>query len=320
MAKLKDLAKRPERLSAGHRLCPGCGVPSVARLALRSTEDNLVVCIATGCLEVSTTIYPYTAWRVSFIHNAFENAAATISGAEAAYRALQKRGKIKQPYKFIAFGGDGGTYDIGLQALSGAMERGHNIVYICYDNEAYQNTGNQRSSSTPHGSDTTTTPIGKKSFGREGRRKDLTAIIAAHHIPYVAQATTDNWKNLSRVLERALDVEGPAFINVLSPCVPGWKYEEKDTINISRLAAKTCFWPSYEVDHGVWKLNFTPKEKLPVEEFLKPQGRFRHLFRPENRHVIDELQQEVDDNWEELLIRCGKKPVKVADVSSSEAK
>ncbi len=306
MAKLKDLALIPERLSGGHRLCPGCGIPAIVRLGLRMTDSHLVVGAATGCLEVSTTIYPYTAWKCSFIHNAFENVAATVSGVEAAYRVLHRKGKIKAPYKFIAFGGDGGTYDIGLQSLSGAMERGHNMVYVCYDNEAYQNTGNQRSSSTPHGSNTTTTPVGKKSFGRSGQRKDLTAILVAHHIPYVAQATADNWKDLSRKFQRAFEVDGPAFINVLSPCVPGWKYDEKLTVDISRLAANTCFWPSYEVDHGVWKLNYKPKQKLPVEEFLKLQGRFRHLFRPENRHVIEELQAEVDERWAEILERCEK--------------
>lgn len=308
MAKLKELAKRPERLSGGHRLCPGCGAPPIARMALRSTEENLVVAVATGCLEVSTTIYPYSAWRVSFIHNAFENAAATISGVEAAYKALKKRGKVKENFKFIAFGGDGGTYDIGLQSLSGAMERGHNMVYICYDNEAYQNTGSQRSSSTPHGSHTTTTPVGTQSYGREGKRKDLTAIMAAHHIPYVAQTSPHNWKDMSRKFERALEVDGPAFVNVLSPCVPGWKYDAKDTMEIARLAANTCFWPLYEVDNGKWKLNYFPKEKLPVEEFLKTQGRFRHLFRPEHRHVIDELQQEIDEQWERLLFLTGRKP------------
>jgi pyruvate ferredoxin oxidoreductase beta subunit len=307
MAKLKDLAKRPERLSGGHRLCPGCGAPPIARMALRSTEDHLVVAVATGCLEVSTTIYPYTAWKVSFIHNAFENAAATISGVEAAYRALKRRGKVKEKFKFIAFGGDGGTYDIGLQSLSGAMERGHNMVYICYDNEAYQNTGNQRSSSTPMGSNTTTTPVGTQSYGRKGKRKDLTAIMAAHHIPYAAQTAVHNWKDLSRKLEHALAIDGPAFINVFSPCVPGWKYNAEDTMEISRLAANTCFWPLYEVDEGKWKLNYFPKEKLPVEEFLKTQGRFRHLFRPENQHVIEELQQEVDEQWERLLFLSGKK-------------
>jgi len=306
MAKLKDLALKPERLSGGHRLCPGCGVPAVARLALKCTDDHLLVGAATGCLEVSTTIYPYSAWKCSFIHNAFENVAATVSGAEAAYRALKKRGKIKDNFKFIAFGGDGGTYDIGLQSLSGAMERGHNMVYVCYDNEAYQNTGNQRSSSTPMGSNTTTTPVGSESYGRVGKRKDLTAIMAAHHIPYVAQAGAHNWKDLSNKFQRALEVDGPAFINVLTPCVPGWKYDGKDTINISRIAAETCFWPIYEIDHGVWKLNYFPKEKKPVEEFLKTQGRFRHLFRPENRHVIDLLQEEVDEYWERLLYLCGK--------------
>lgn len=307
MAKLKDYALIPERLSGGHRLCPGCGIPPIVRLGLRQTNAHLVVGAATGCLEVSTTIYPYTAWKCSFIHNAFENVAATISGAEAAWRVLQRRGKMKHLYKFIAFGGDGGTYDIGLQSLSGAMERGHNMVYVCYDNEAYQNTGNQRSSSTPIGSNTTTTPVGKKSAGKTGWRKDLTAIIAAHHIPYVAQASPDNWKDLARKFNRAFEVEGPAFINVLSPCVPGWKYEEHLSIDMVRLAVKTCFWPLYEVDHGVWKLNYKPKEKLPVEEFLKPQGRFRHLFRPENRPVIEELQREVDQRWEELLSRCEAK-------------
>jgi pyruvate ferredoxin oxidoreductase beta subunit len=309
MAKLKDLVMEPELLSSGHRLCPGCGIPAFMRLALHMAgKNNVVVCGATGCLEVSSTIYPYSAWNCSFLHNAFENSAATMSGVETAYRALVKRGKMKAPYKFLAFGGDGGTYDIGLQSLSGAMERGHNMVYVCYDNEAYQNTGNQRSSSTPMGSNTTTTPVGKKSYGRVGFRKDLTAILIAHHIPYVAQATVDNWKDLSRKFERAFEVEGPAFINVLAPCVPGWKYDEKLTVEISRLAAKTCFWPAFEVDHGKWKLNYKPKEKLPVEDFLKPQGRFRHLFRPENRHVIDMLQAEVDGRWAEVLERCESSP------------
>ncbi|HEX7343808.1 MAG TPA: pyruvate ferredoxin oxidoreductase, partial [bacterium] len=142
------------------------------------------------------------------------------------------------------------------------------------------------------------------SFGRSGWRKDLTAIMIAHHIPYVAQGTAENWKDLSRKFERAFQVEGPAFINVLSPCVPGWKYDEHATVDMLRLAIKTCFWPVYEVDNGVWKLNYKPKEKLPVEEFLKTQGRFRHLFRPENRHVIDELQDEVDQKWNELVRRC----------------
>lgn len=306
MAKLKDLVKMPEQLTGGHRLCPGCGAPPIFRLALRAAGEHSVIGVATGCVEVSTTIYPYSAWKNSFIHNAFENSAATISGVEAAYKALRKRGRLEKEYKFIAAGGDGGTYDIGLQSLSGAMERGHNMVYICYDNEAYQNTGNQRSSSTPMGSNTTTSPAGKVIPGRQGWRKDLTAIIAAHHVPYVAQGTGFHWNDLYRKFQRAFEVEGPAFINVLSPCVPGWKYSAEMTMHYNKLAVDTNFWPLFEVDNGEWKLNKKPKERLPIEEWLKGQGRFRHLFVPKNRYMIEELQNEIDTRWEELLKRCGK--------------
>ncbi|MBL7191821.1 pyruvate ferredoxin oxidoreductase [bacterium] len=310
MAKLKDLAAMPEKLSGGHRLCPGCGAPPIFRLALRAAGENSVIGIATGCLEVSTTIYPYTAWRNSFIHSAFENSAATISGVEAAYKALKRRGKMDAEYKFLAVGGDGGTYDIGLQSLSGAMERGHDMVYICYDNEAYQNTGNQRSSSTPMGSNTSTSPTGTQSYGRKGWRKDLTGIMAAHNIPYVAQSTGYHWRDLYNKLEKAFTVEGPAFINVLSPCVPGWKYSMEKTMHYNDLAVGTCFWPLFEVENGVWKINRIPKNKLPIEEWLKGQGRFRHLFQPKNRHVIDQLQEEVDHKWEALLVRCEVKAAK----------
>ena len=306
MAKLKDLVKMPEQLTGGHRLCPGCGAPHIFRLVLRAAGEHSVIGIATGCLEVSTTIYPYSAWKNSFIHNAFENSAATISGVEAAYKALRKRGKLDKEFKFIAVGGDGGTYDIGLQSLSGALERGHDMVYICYDNEAYQNTGNQRSSSTPMGSNTTTSPAGKVIPGRQGWRKDLTAIAAAHHIPFVAQATGFHWNDLYRKLQRAFEVKGPAFINVLAPCVPGWKYSEEKTMHYNKLAVDTNFWPLFEVDNGEWKLNKKPKERKPIEEWLKGQGRFRHLFTPKNRYMIDELQNEVDTRWNDLLKRCGK--------------
>lgn len=296
----------PEMLSGGHRLCPGCGAPPIFRLALRAAGPHCVVCCATGCVEVSTTIYPYSAWRTSFMHSAFENSAATASGVEAAFKALKKRGKVNVDYKILAAGGDGGTYDIGLQSLSGAMERGHNMVYICYDNEAYQNTGNQRSSSTPMGSNTTTSPAGKVIPGKQGYRKDLTSIMAAHGIPYVAQSTGFHWNDLYRKLERAFQVDGPAFINVLSPCVPGWKYAENKTMELNEIAVSTNFWPLFEVDNGVWKLNKKPKERLPIEEWLKPQGRFRHLFVPKNRYMIDELQKEIDYKWDQLLKRCGQ--------------
>ena len=307
MAKLKDLAKMPERLAGGHRLCPGCGAPNIFRLAMRAAGPNSVIGIATGCVEVSTTIYPYSAWKNSFIHSAFENSAATISGVEAAYKALRRRGKLDKEFKFMAAGGDGGTYDIGLQSLSGALERGHNMVYLCYDNEAYQNTGNQRSSSTPMGANTTTSPVGNVSYGRVGERKDLTAIVAAHHIPYVAQSTGFHWNDLYKKLEKAFAVEGPAFLNVLSPCVPGWKYPMEKTMHYSQVAFETNFWPLYEIENGVYIINKIPKERLPIEEWLKGQGRFRHLFIPKNRHVIEKLQAEVDKRWDELLVRAGKK-------------
>jgi len=303
----KELSKRPERLAPGHRLCAGCGASIIVRQMLAAIDDPVILANATGCLEVATTIYPYTAWRVPWIHNAFENAASTISGVEAAYRSLVKQGKIpEQNVKFLAFGGDGGTYDIGLQALSGAVERGHQFLYVCYDNGAYMNTGIQRSSATPHGAHTTTSPAGKVIPGKQQYRKDLTAIMAAHGIPYVAQAAPSQWRDLMKKTRKAVECGGPAFMNVLSSCNRGWRHGTDETIEITQLGVDTCYWPLFEVEDGEWKLTYKPKEKPPIEEWLKRQGRFRHLFRPENRHVIDELQAEVDRSWERLLKLCGE--------------
>jgi len=303
----KELAKKPDRLSPGHRLCVGCAAPIVVRQILAAIDDPVVVTNATGCLEVATTIYPYTAWRVPWIHNAFENAASTISGVEAAYRSMVRQGKIpERNIKFIAFGGDGGTYDIGFQALSGALERGHQFLYICYNNEAYMNTGIQRSGATPLGAHTTTSPAGSVIPGKQQMRKDLTAIVAAHDIPYVAQAAPTQWKDLMEKVRKAVNCGGPAFLNILASCNRGWRHETYETLEITQLAVDTCYWPLYEVENGVWRLTYKPKEKLPVEEWLKRQGRFRHLFRPENRHLIDELQAEVDRRWERLLFLCGE--------------
>ncbi len=304
----KELAKKPDRLSPGHRLCAGCAAPIIVRQMLAAIDDPVVVANATGCLEVATTIYPYTAWRVPWIHNAFENAASTIAGVETAYRSLVRQGKIpERNVKFIAFGGDGGTYDIGLQALSGALERGHQFLYVCYNNEAYMNTGIQRSGATPLGAHTTTSPAGSVIPGKQQMRKDLTAIVAAHDIPYVAQAAPSQWKDLMEKTRKAVNCGGPAFLNVLSSCNRGWRHETYETLEITQLAVDTCYWPLFEVENGVWRLTYKPKEKLPVEEWLKRQGRFRHLFRPENRHLIDELQAEVDRRWERLLFLCGEK-------------
>jgi pyruvate ferredoxin oxidoreductase beta subunit len=306
---LKTLTEKEERITGGHRMCAGCGAPIVVRTVLRALkpEDHAVVGVATGCLEVSTCLYPYTAWKDSFIHSAFENAAATVSGAEAAYRALAKVGKVKGTTKFIAFGGDGGTYDIGFQALSGAMERGHDMVYVCYDNEAYMNTGIQRSSSTPKYADTTTSPAGSEIPGKVQFKKDLTMIMAAHNIPYVAQtAPFRNLKDLYEKAEKALYTPGPAFLNVLAPCPRGWRYNTPQLMEIVRLAIETCVWPLYEVIEGKFILNYKPKNKLPVVEYLKPQGRFRHLFTKENEGLLEEIQKEVDRRWNRLLELCGE--------------
>jgi len=305
--KLKELAQQPERLAPGHRMCAGCAEPIIVRQTLHATTDPVVVANATGCLEVATTIYPFTAWRVPWIHSAFENAAATAAGVEAAYRSLVRQGKIKdQQVKFIAFAGDGGTYDIGLQALSGALERGHKMLYICLDNEAYMNTGIQRSGATPLGAWTTTSPVGNVIPGKTQYRKPLTEIIAAHDIPYVAQAAPHNWRDYMTKVQKALDADGPSFINVLSPCPRGWRHDTDETVEMSRLAWETCFWPLFEVENGEWRITARPKEKKPLAEWLKRQGRFSHLFTPANRHLIDELQAEVDRRWDKLLKLCGE--------------
>lgn len=301
MATLKELSRVPEVLAPGHRMCAGCGAPVVVRQILRGAKSPVVVGSATGCLEVSTTIYPYTSWNSPFIHTAFENAAASLSGVEAAYRSLKRQGKITDDMKFVCFGGDGGTYDIGLQSLSGAMERGHNMVYVCYDNGAYMNTGIQRSSATPRGADTTTTPVGKVQPGKQDNRKDLTKIMMAHEIPYVAQVSPSHWNDMYQKSEKAFAVDGPAFINALAPCPRGWRYDSKDTIEMCKLAVDTCFWPLYEVVEGKVRVTHKPRNKKPVVEFLKAQGRFRHLFRPENEEILEQIQAEVDRKWEELL-------------------
>jgi pyruvate/2-oxoacid:ferredoxin oxidoreductase beta subunit len=528
MATLKELTKRPKVLTGGHRLCAGCGASIGVRQVLLGTEDPVVVGCATGCLEVTTTIYPYTAWKSPFIHNAFENVAATISGVETAYRALKKKGKIKKEIKFVAFGGDGGTYDIGLQSLSGALERGHKMVYVCYNNEAYMNclslstliatkdglkriteikvgeqvyafdmkthrlvlkrcsgvfdngvhdayelstlhhsikatsnhpflvlkrngrgrenelvwkelkdissgdeivvskqlvpgkskrfdynkvkkgdykvnrinnylrtneeyvyinsvnlaefinslsfgqgssaervhssvltlpqeenypvqnfligneyfamervkeiklvgkeatldlriedehnfiangivvhnTGIQRSGATPCGASTTTAPAGKVKPGKEQFRKDLTSIVAAHHIPYVAQASISHWKDLVNKAEKAFKADGPAFINMLVPCHRGWRYPMEKTVEISKLAVDTGFWPLFEVENGVWRITIRPKERKPIIEWIKSQGRFSHLLKEENKEFLERVQKEVDDYWKYLEGMC----------------
>lgn len=311
MANIKELTATPERLCGGHRLCGGCGASICVRQVLMGAGDSdVVVTSATGCLEVSTSVYPYSAWTGSFIHNAFENSAATCSGVESAFNALKRAGKIPadKDIKFVAFGGDGGTYDIGFQSLSGAMERGHNMVYVCYDNNAYMNTGIQRSSATPKGAWTTTAEVGKVQQGKVQKRKDLTSIIADHNIAYVAQATIGDWKDLTAKAQKAFDAEGPAFLNVLAPCPRGWRIPFDQTVEIARLAVKSKVWPLFEVDHGVWTMKeVKDKDLIPVVDYLKPQGRFKHLFKPGNEALLDEIQSDTDQYYDYVRGRCGLK-------------
>ncbi|NTU71717.1 MAG: pyruvate ferredoxin oxidoreductase [Coriobacteriia bacterium] len=307
MANIKELSRREDRLAGGHRLCAGCGASiAVRQILLGAGTEPVVAGCATGCLEVSTTIYPYTSWKTPFIHNAFENSSATISGVEAAFKGLKAAGKIPadKKVKFVAFGGDGGTYDIGLQALSGAMERGHDMVYVCYDNGAYMNTGIQRSSATPFGAWATTAEVGKAQQGKTQRRKDLTSIIAAHGVPYAAQASVSHWKDLTAKAEKAFAVDGPAFLNVLAPCPRGWRTKPEDTIQIAKAAVQTGFWPCFEVEDGEWRMTVNVRERKPIEEFLKPQGRFKHLFTPENAELLSAVQAEVDRYWNYVEKRC----------------
>ena len=300
------VANKPAVFESGHRMCAGCGAPPVARMIMRALKegDHAVVSNATGCMEVSTCIYPYSSWSSSYIHTAFENAASTCSGVEAAYNTMKRKGKLKEDehFKFISFGGDGGTYDIGLQSLSGAMERGHDMTYVCYDNGAYMNTGIQRSSATPHFADTTTSPAGEVIPGKMQVRKDLTEIMEAHHLPYVAQtAAFMNFKDLYEKAEKAIYTKGPTFLNVLAPCPRGWGYPTDMLMPINKLAVDTCYWPLYEIENGKYKITYKPAKKLPIEEFLRPQRRFKHMFKPGNEWMIEEFQKEVDKRWQELL-------------------
>jgi pyruvate ferredoxin oxidoreductase beta subunit len=301
---LKQLTQNEDLLAGGHRACAGCTGANILRQIMLTAGRDTVVGGATGCMEVVTTIFPYTAWKTSFIHSAFENCAATVSGVETAFRSLKKHGELpvhREKMNFIAFGGDGGTYDIGLQSLSGAMERGHNMLYVCYDNEAYMNTGIQRSSATPMGAHTSTAPAGSVKQGKEQNRKDLTKILVAHNIPYVAQTTPFHWKDLAMKVEKALAVEGPAFINILMPCTVGWHFDPAIGMELAKEAVENNFWPLFEVENGVYTINHKPKERAPVVEWMKKQGRFKHLFKPGNEHLLVASQATVDSEWQKLL-------------------
>jgi len=324
MSRLKRLARNQngvQPLGGGHALCQGCGAPAIVRTVLSSIDTPVIVVNATGCLEVATSRYPITAWNVPWMHTAFENTAAVASGVEAAFKALKRRGTIPGGDKdvtIVAFGGDGGTYDIGLQALSGALERGHRFLYVCYDNGAYMNTGIQRSGATPYGADTTTSPVGSVSLGKLQQRKDLTAIAAAHHVPFVGQASGARWQDLSSKVERAVAMEGPAFLNVMSDCPLGWGHESRDGLDVMRAAQDSLFWPLFEIVNGEYALSYRPRKVIPVVDFLKTQKRFAHLFKPGNEALLVAIQEQVEDDWRRLLALCGEPVTELPVVKPAE--
>jgi pyruvate ferredoxin oxidoreductase beta subunit len=293
---LKDVPTE-EYLAPGHRGCAGCGNTIAARLALKASGKDTIVVSSTGCLEVTTTPYPETAWKVPWIHANFENAAAVASGIEAALKVLIKKGKRKTKEKVFAIAGDGGTVDIGLQALSGAMERGHNMVYICIDNEAYMNTGVQRSSSTPYGASTTTSPAGKFSIGEDRQKKDVPRIIADHDVPYVATASIAFPLDYMEKVKKAVSIDGPSYIHVLTPCPTGWGFPTEKTIELGRLAVDSGMWVLYEIINGKERVTYKPTVKAPVGDYLKQQKRFRHL----DGKTIEQIQENIDERWKSLF-------------------
>jgi pyruvate ferredoxin oxidoreductase beta subunit len=279
-----------EFFAPGHRACAGCGAVIGVRLALKVLGKNTIAVSATGCLEVISTPYPETAWEIPWIHVAFENAAAVASGVDAALKSLGRKSNV------VVFGGDGGTADIGFQALSGAMERGQNIIYICYDNEAYMNTGVQRSGATPFGASTTTSPAGLKSFGEDKPKKNIPMIMVAHNIPYVATASISYPEDFMKKVKKASEIEGPCYIHLQQPCTTGWGYDPADTIELGRLAVETGAWILYEVENGEFKITYRPTQKKPLIEYLKAQKRFKHLAERE----VAMLQDYVDRTCSEL--------------------
>jgi len=318
---LKDAAYIKDTLMSGHRLCAGCAHPIVGRMIMKASADiPTIVTNATGCLEVATTIFPFTSWNVPWLHNAFENAAANASGIEATWRAQRRSGKGPlakyENLNVIAFGGAGGTYDIGFQAISGAFERGHHFTYVLMDNEAYMNTGIQRSGGTPLAASTTTSPAGSVIKGKTQWKKPIDEIMIAHEIPYVATMSPAYPQDVLDKCRKAFSIEGPKFLHAFIPCTRGWRYPTADSVTLARLATQTCIFPLYEVtrENGrpVYKLSGAsaaiarrPQSKKPVEEYLKGQGRFRHLFKPkEDKELLAAIQEGVDHRWQLLLEKC----------------
>ena len=292
------LIKKKENFAPGHRACIGCGEALAVRLVFKAIDNNVIVANATGCMEIVASQLPNSSWHVPWIHTLFENPAAVASGIEAAYKAMRRKGKpLPENTKVVAIGGDGATSDIGLQAISGAMERGHDFTYICFDNEAYMNTGIQRSSATPFGAATTTSPAGKKSFGQFSWKKNMPEIAAAHNIPYVATACHSYPFDLMAKVRKAVDTPGPAYIHILSVCPTGWRSATDTVIKLGRLAVQTGMFPLYEVENGRYTMSVDLPELRPIKDYLSQQGRFRHL----SDDIIDQIQERVELEYNKLL-------------------
>ena len=303
--------ERSNAITSGHRACQGCGEALGARYALdtamRATDGDMIAANATGCLEVFTTPYPETSWQMPWMHSLFGNAPAVATGMQAAMKAKGRKTRI------VAQGGDGGTVDIGFGCLSGMFERNDDVLYICYDNEAYMNTGVQRSGATPGGARTATTmPAGEESPGNVfGTGKNLPRIAMAHNIPYVATASVGYLHDLEAKVERAMQLEGARYIHVYVPCPLGWGCASNSTINLARLVVETGFFPLFEAEHGRVTHTRAIRQRVPIEEYLRPQRRFAHLFKTEaGREAIAKLQAMCDNNIAEYnLLRADEETV-----------
>jgi pyruvate ferredoxin oxidoreductase beta subunit len=295
------LIQKEEKFTPGHRACIGCGEALAVRQSLKALDRNVIIVNATGCAEIFGGQFPNTAWEIPWMHTLFENTAAVASGVESAYKALRRKGaNLPANTKIVAIGGDGGTADIGLQSLSGALERGHDFTYICFDNEAYMNTGVQRSSSTPFGARTTTTPAGSKTAGQFSWKKNLPEIAVAHRIPYVATATHGYPFDLMAKVAKAVATPGPAYVHVLSVCPTGWASPTNTINRESRFAVQTGVFPLYEVENGKYRMTVETPELRPVTDYLKTQGRFRHL----TPNSIALIQKRVVEEYNIILERA----------------
>jgi len=282
-----------ELFCPGHRACAGCGASLAVRWILKATGPNVIVITPTGCLETFSSRYPESPWKVPWLHPLFENAAAVASGVEAALKAK----KMENPPKVLVIGGDGATFDIGIGALSGMFERGHDISYICYDNEAYMNTGVQRSAATPYAASTTTEPAGNCATGKSVHKKDMPRIAAAHGISYVATSSIAYPKDILKKVEKSVATRSPTYLQIHSPCCIGWGYPESKTIEMARLAVETGLVPIFEMENGEVTRVKKIKKRKPVQDYLGVQSRFSHLFEKDNgNEELASIQELADAN------------------------